>query len=121
MMAADFNMIRTNPIYALLSTGAREKLQANQKSTTTKVRKINQLARTLPYLPIVDVHSRVGQSKPVLLRTFAGGSILDYIWTSAEYVHAAHWMIDPMSCATTTAAMRTDRHQAERPPRFRRP
>lgn len=121
IMAGDCNMIRTNPICALLSTGEREKLHAIQKSTTTKVREIKQLAGTLPYLPLVDVHSRVGQRNPVLLRTFAGGSILDYIWTSAERVHAVPWMIDPMSCATTTATMRNDRHQNQRPPRFRWP
>ena len=158
IIAGDFNMVRTNPIYTLLSKG-QYKQQSTKKSTTSNknARDTNPFAIQLPFLPLHDVFSSNYHQKPheklsaknsktqasvtlthsvncindtvpfVLRRTFAGGSILDYIWINTnERVHAVPWMIDPICSytATTAATTRTNHqpvHLSAPPLRFRWP
>jgi endonuclease/exonuclease/phosphatase family metal-dependent hydrolase len=159
IIAGDFNMVRTNPIYKLLSTGQYKHGESTKKSTSTKnSRDISQFAIQLPFLPLKDVYNSnydqklhqkivktpsknsktrataastfavttssinsVNHTVPLVLRrTFAGGSILDYIWIHAERVHAVPWLIDPMSSITTTGNQHLENVLAP-PLRFRWP
>ena len=138
IIAGDFNMLRTNPIYTLLSTGKYNiYLQPNQKFTTISrmnARDRNPLPiQPLPYLPLQDVYNNnqyaaldTNSTVPVphiLRRTFAGGSILDYIWCSAERVQAVPWMIDSICysssgssslASTGTATNRNKNHALQK-------
>jgi mRNA deadenylase 3'-5' endonuclease subunit Ccr4 len=83
IIAGDFNMLRSNPIHHLLATGVSETPGA--------------LSSAL--LPLHDVFGRENPSvassskTPTLRRTFAGGSILDYIWVSPAF-SVQPWIMD---------------------------
>jgi mRNA deadenylase 3'-5' endonuclease subunit Ccr4 len=81
IIAGDFNMLRTNPVYQLLATGKCE-----TPATVSSA--------LLPLHDVFSVESQVSSSK-TLRRTFAGGSILDYIWVSRSYgLSVQPWIID---------------------------
>jgi hypothetical protein len=154
IIAGDFNMLRTNPIYTIMSTGHYEPnvtpIPKSMSMSNRNSRNVNEqiVMQELPFLPLHDVHNPqynyqrhlpplsipLGDSKLlpsiksavtnqsahrsssihsenaittsslVLRRTFAGGSILDYIWISATRMQAVPWMIDPISCDSSSSS-----------------
>jgi mRNA deadenylase 3'-5' endonuclease subunit Ccr4 len=104
IIAGDFNMLRTNPLYRLLLTGVyTHPFQSDTLSLHSSL------------LPLRDIYNdgsdkgdttkmvTTGQSlsstKKRLWRTFAGGSILDYIWVSRSMIpDAVPWMMDERCC-----------------------
>ena len=83
ILAGDFNMLRTNPIYQLLATGTSDAPTAISSSL----------------LPLQDVfcpERRVSSSSKTqtLCRTFGGGSILDYVWVSPAVLSVQPWIMD---------------------------
>jgi endonuclease/exonuclease/phosphatase family metal-dependent hydrolase len=85
IVAGDFNMLRTNPMYQVLAKGmcATQQLGASEISIHSAL---------LPLQDVFQSHASSFQTKPLHM-TFAGGSILDYIWVS-RHLSFQPWMMD---------------------------
>ena len=95
ILAGDFNVLRTNPIYRLLAQGGM--YEADYEDNAAKKKSgvpPNSVQSTL--LPLQDVFDPqyASSSTPPLRRTFAGGAILDYIWVSRGLPSAQPWILD---------------------------
>jgi mRNA deadenylase 3'-5' endonuclease subunit Ccr4 len=113
LLAGDFNMLNSNPVHSLLSSGVwnpddgmrqTRASRGSKKKTTIISRDVDvALARQqFPLLPMRELFdtttSTVATSRPTtttaLGTTFAGGSVLDYIWVSAGWKSVTPWIVD---------------------------
>ena len=82
VIMGDWNMRSDNPIYHLVSTGRLLDDDVNTKTTTptTAISTKRRLRLPLPHLPLRDAYKLVPSHG--ISSTYAGGSILDYLWVS---------------------------------------
>jgi CCR4-NOT transcription complex subunit 6 len=84
MIVGDFNMLDNNPLFHLLSHGDWNPKDANNFAQTFAFKK------QLPFLPLKETFHGTGQR---LGMSFAGGSVLDYIWHS-DQILTQPWIVD---------------------------
>lgn len=111
LLAGDFNILDSNPLYTLLSTGVWNPGSEikEQKTRASRSGAMNAAASAapdnassatrpqFPLLPLRDLYnpytSRLCPTTSTIEMTFSGGSVLDYIWVSGK-LHAVPWIID---------------------------
>jgi len=108
LLAGDFNMLDDNPVHILLETG--EWLPDNAQQETSKAFAGSKRAvvttslepkdvplqnRRFPFLPMRELY-QTSSSRNTMGMTFAGGTVLDYIWVneSRKWKHATPWVIE---------------------------
>lgn len=118
LLAGDFNMLYSNPVYRLLSTGVWDPAATGLRQTRASRGTIHRTSSSTditvapqeqqqqrPQFPLLPLRELNEDSKPnttspnmtpktttKLEMTFAGGSVLDYIW--ASWTGASAWVVD---------------------------
>ena len=110
LIAGDFNMLHSNPVHRLLSTGTWLPEQAQQTTSkafagskrtavtlpsTKSDSNIRRPEPKFPFLPMRELY-QTSSSRNTMGMTFSGGSVLDYIWVSESprWKHATPWVVD---------------------------
>jgi mRNA deadenylase 3'-5' endonuclease subunit Ccr4 len=106
LMAGDFNMLQSNPVYKLLKHG---KLPRGHQLSKRKV--IN-----IPLLPLLDAY-RIRPPKDGLARmTYTNGYVLDYIWISDALEPISTWKSHADMSETKRAAWPSYNHPSDHLP-----